>query len=278
MLDIFSFKGNDIRFVNDKPVANDVAKILGYADPAKTISTKVKPKYRTVAKMVTVDGKLREVTVLEEGGIYQLVLGSKLETADEFQDWLFEEVLPSIRKTGSYTVNTESVLDRALNLLEKNEKRLEENEKGFKQAMSYISVLEEEKFEREYYLEKLNEITKEHPLFKSLIELKMLIKLNSYNFPSISYSIRDLSLMFLTSKITPRDLAFYSSHLYFLDYGEKPLKKEGHYVYNSKDLIYPLLVLFRLEGFSWEDLRNGIEIDYLIRFPSSNRGYLPKNN
>jgi prophage antirepressor-like protein len=105
MLDLFEFKGNQVRFVDGKPVANDVAEILGYADPASTVSKKVKPKYRSVAKMATLDGKLRDVTVLEEGGIYQLILGSHLPIADEFQDWVFEVVLPSIRKTGSYSVN-----------------------------------------------------------------------------------------------------------------------------------------------------------------------------
>lgn len=99
----FIFKDNEIRFVEGKPVANDVAYTLGYADPAATISKKVKPKYKGVAKMET-PGGTQSLIVLEEGGIYQLVLSSKLPEADEFQDWLFEEVLPSIRKTGSYSL------------------------------------------------------------------------------------------------------------------------------------------------------------------------------
>lgn len=61
-LAVFSFNSQEIRFVDGKPVANDVAMVLGYADPAKTVSTKVSPKNRTVAKTVTVDGKRREVT------------------------------------------------------------------------------------------------------------------------------------------------------------------------------------------------------------------------
>jgi len=110
MLNVFDFKGNEIRFVDGKPVANDVAETLGYVDPASTVSKKVKPKYRSVAKMETVDGKLRDVTVLEEAGIYQLIIGSKLPIADQFQDWLFEEVLPQIRKTGSYNANSQKQL------------------------------------------------------------------------------------------------------------------------------------------------------------------------
>jgi len=100
-LSVFDYESNEIRFVGDKPVGNDIAKALGYADPAKTISTKVKAKNKGVAKMVT-PGGIQSVTVLEEAGVYQLIFGSKLPSAEKFQDWVFEEVLPSIRKTGKY--------------------------------------------------------------------------------------------------------------------------------------------------------------------------------
>lgn len=103
-LAVFSFNDQEVCFVDEKPVANDVARVLGYADPAKTISTKIKDKNKSVTKMVTVDGKLRDVMVLEEAGIYQLIFGSKLPAAEKFQDWVFEEVLPSIRKTGTYSL------------------------------------------------------------------------------------------------------------------------------------------------------------------------------
>lgn len=290
MLNIFNFNNYSVRVVVLDGevwfVAIDVAKILEYTD-VRRMCDLVEDEDKRVENphnlgvsifAETFSNSTFRVSLINESGVYSVIFNSTKPEAKVFKKWVTSELLPTIRKTGSYTVNAESVLDRALNLLEKNERRLEENEKGFKQAMTYISVLEEEKFDREFYLEKINEITKEHPLFKSLIELKMLIKLNSYSFPSLDYSIRDLSLLFITTKITPRDLAFYSSHLYFLDYGEKPRKKEGHYTYNGKDLIYPLLVLFRLEGFSWEDLRNSLEIDYLVKFPTSNRGFLPQGN
>ena len=101
ILAVHVFEGHDVRFSEGKPVANDVAKALGYADPAKTVSTKVSAKNKGVTKLVT-PGGTQSVTVLEEAGIYQLIFGSKLESAEKFQDWVFSEVLPSIRKTGSY--------------------------------------------------------------------------------------------------------------------------------------------------------------------------------
>lgn len=99
----FVFDGKEVRFVNGLPVANDVAIALGYAAPAKTISTKVSEKNKGLTEMVT-PGGTQSVTVLKEAGIYQLIFSSKLESAKRFQDWVFEEVLPSIRKTGSYSV------------------------------------------------------------------------------------------------------------------------------------------------------------------------------
>lgn len=102
-IQLFHFESQEIRFIDGKPVANDVAAVLGYADPATTVYRKVKDKNKGVAKMTT-PGGMQSVTVLEEAGIYQLIFSSKLESAERFQDWVFEEVLPSIRKTGSYSV------------------------------------------------------------------------------------------------------------------------------------------------------------------------------
>jgi prophage antirepressor-like protein len=99
---LFQFQDEEIRFVGDRPVANDVARVLGYKDPADAVYRLVKEKNKSVCKTQTLDGKLRDITVLEEPGIYQLIFSSKLPSAEKFQDWVFEEVLPSIRKTGEY--------------------------------------------------------------------------------------------------------------------------------------------------------------------------------
>lgn len=110
MLAQFEFEGNELRFVDGKPVANDVAAILGYKDPSDAVYRLVKVKNSSVGKIQTVDGKMRDVKVLEEAGIYQLIFSCKLPIAEKFQDWVFEEVLPSIRKTGSYSVNQQPQL------------------------------------------------------------------------------------------------------------------------------------------------------------------------
>jgi hypothetical protein len=98
---VFRFDSQDVRFIDGKPVANDVARVLGYKDPADAVYRLVKAKNKGVCKSQT-PGGTQSVTVLEEAGIYQLIFSSKLSCAEKFQDWVFEEVLPSIRKTGSY--------------------------------------------------------------------------------------------------------------------------------------------------------------------------------
>ena len=106
-IQLFHFESQEIRFIDGKPVANDVAAVLGYADPATAVYKKVDPEYKSVAKMETVDGKLRDVAVLEEPGIHQLIMSSKLESAKRFQRWVLEDVLPQIRKTGSYSIHSQ---------------------------------------------------------------------------------------------------------------------------------------------------------------------------
>lgn len=101
-LTVFSFESKEIRFVDGKPIANDVAEALGFKSPSDAIYRLVKDKNKGVCKIQT-PGGAQQVAVLEEAGVYQLIFSSKLPNAEKFQDWVFEEVLPSIRKTGSYT-------------------------------------------------------------------------------------------------------------------------------------------------------------------------------
>ena len=100
-LTVFAFESQEIRFVDGKPVANDVAKVLGYKSPANAVNRIVKASNKGLCDLQTPSG-VQSATVLEESGIYQLIFGSKLPAAESFQQWVFSEVLPSIRKTGKY--------------------------------------------------------------------------------------------------------------------------------------------------------------------------------
>ena len=95
----------DIRTVtiNNEPwfVGKDVAEALGYAEPRSAVSKKVDNTDRGVAEMETPSGK-QNMTIINESGLYSLVLSSKLESAKRFKHWVTSEVLPTLRKTGSY--------------------------------------------------------------------------------------------------------------------------------------------------------------------------------
>lgn len=94
--------------IDGKPyfVANDVAKALGYVETAKAVRTHCKG----VSEMdIPSNGGVQTMKVIPEGDIYRLVVKSQLPSAEKFENWVFDEVLPSIRKYGMYT--KEELLD-----------------------------------------------------------------------------------------------------------------------------------------------------------------------
>lgn len=89
--------------INGEPwlVGKDVAEALGYSNPRKAISDHVDAEDRGVTKCDTLGGP-QEMTIINESGLYALVLSSKLPTARRYKHWVTSEVLPSIRKHGLY--------------------------------------------------------------------------------------------------------------------------------------------------------------------------------
>lgn len=85
-------------------VGKDVAVALGYAEPRSAVSKKVEVEDRGVAEMETPSGT-QKMTIINESGLYSLIFGSKLEKAKRFKHWVTSEVLPALRKTGSYTIS-----------------------------------------------------------------------------------------------------------------------------------------------------------------------------
>ncbi len=86
-------------------VGKDIATVLGYAKPADTIRKRVDEEDRGISKMETPSG-IQEMTIINESGLYSLILGSKLDSARKFKRWVTSEVLPTLRKTGTYSVST----------------------------------------------------------------------------------------------------------------------------------------------------------------------------
>lgn len=84
-------------------VGKDVAMALGYGNPRQGIASHVDAEDKGVQKLDTPSGE-QEMTIINESGLFSLVLGSKLPSAKHFKHWVTAEVLPTIRKTGSYSI------------------------------------------------------------------------------------------------------------------------------------------------------------------------------
>ena len=82
-------------------VGKDVAEALGYANPRKALHDHVNDEDKGVTKRDTLGGT-QQMTIINESGLYALVLSSKLPQARVFKHWVTSEVLPQIRKTGGY--------------------------------------------------------------------------------------------------------------------------------------------------------------------------------
>ena len=102
---VFSFENASVRTIgsSESPlfVAIDVAKALGYSQPAKSVNDRVDAEDLVKAEIDTKGGK-QTVNCVNESGLYALIFGSKLESAKRFKRWVTMEVLPAIRKSGKY--------------------------------------------------------------------------------------------------------------------------------------------------------------------------------
>jgi len=90
-------------------IANDVAKALGYSEPKNAVARHCKGALK---RTYLTNGGEQEVKVIPEGDVYRLIIRSKLPKAEEFEHWVFDEVLPSIRKHGIYA--TDNIIDNIL--------------------------------------------------------------------------------------------------------------------------------------------------------------------
>ncbi|WP_435308838.1 BRO-N domain-containing protein [Sebaldella termitidis] len=101
---VFNFNNNDIRTIeiNDEIwwIASDICKILGYSNTTKTLE-KLDDDERSNFKL----GRQGNANIINESGLYTLILKSEKKEAIPFRKWITHNVLPSLRKTGSYSIN-----------------------------------------------------------------------------------------------------------------------------------------------------------------------------
>lgn len=136
-------------------VGKDVATALGYNNPRDAFKKHIDEEDKGVAKCDTLGGT-QETTIINESGLYSLVLSSKLPTAKKFKRWVTNEVIPSIRKHGAYmTLETlekvllspDTLMQLAQNLKDEQEKRkaLEAQIESQKPAVLFTGAVETSK-------------------------------------------------------------------------------------------------------------------------------------
>ena len=101
-------KDDDIYFAG-----KDIAEALGYKDTVNALKAHVDEEDKLTWR-ITTSGQARNMTVINESGVYALVFGSKLTNAKQFKRWVTSEVLPELRKTGSYSLTIPKTLPEAL--------------------------------------------------------------------------------------------------------------------------------------------------------------------
>lgn len=112
-ISIFDFSDNPIRTIafDDKPyfVARDICLALGYSKPENA----VKQHCRATLKQGIIDslGREQATTIIPESDLYRLIFNSKLPAAQKFEEWVTNDVLPTLRKTGEYNLKPEEEID-----------------------------------------------------------------------------------------------------------------------------------------------------------------------
>lgn len=136
-LQTFNFESQEVRTVikNNEPwfIGNDLAEVLGYRNKSDALQKHIDKEDKDEIAIRDSIGRMQNTPIVNESGMYALIFGSKLEKAKEFKRWVTSEVLPSIRKHGTYmTAETiekaltdpDTIIQLATTLKEEREQRL----------------------------------------------------------------------------------------------------------------------------------------------------------
>lgn len=115
--------------------ATDIARALGYTDTAKAIKLHCKEDGWAICPVIDSMGREQQAKFINEGNVYRLITHSKLPAAEQFERWVFDEVLPMIRNTGGYVANEEQFVETYIPFADENTKAL------FRQTLNTIRQL-----------------------------------------------------------------------------------------------------------------------------------------
>ena len=120
-------------------VGRDVAEVLGYSNTSKALKDHVDDEDKGVTKRYTLGGK-QNLTIINESGLYSLILSSKLPQAKAFKRWVTNDVLPAIRNHGSYVVpsNMSLTTEDAFIQLFQTQKELQQEQQAMKNELVYL--------------------------------------------------------------------------------------------------------------------------------------------
>ena len=140
MKEIFNFHGQEVRTltIDNEPwfVGKDVADILGYSKARNAIALHVDEDDALKQGLTDNLGRIQETIIINESGLYSLILSSKLPQAKEFKRWVTSEVLPQIRLQGAYV--PENLSDEAFIALFKGQKQLKAKQLELAQDVDYL--------------------------------------------------------------------------------------------------------------------------------------------
>ena len=161
----FSFEEEEVRTlsINNEPyfVGKDITEILGYSNSRKALIDHVDEEDKGVTKCDTLGGK-QDLTVINESGLYSLILKSKLPTAKKFKRWVTFEVLPTIRKHGMYA--TENTIEQMLNDPDT--------------AIKLLETIKEERTQRLIAEQRINELQPKADYYDSILKNKSLMTIS----------------------------------------------------------------------------------------------------
>lgn len=178
---LFNFENHEVRslLLNNEPwfVGKDVADVLGYQNSSRDINRHVDEEDRQNYQNGTFDSP-RGMTIINESGLYSLVLSSKLPSAKKFKRWVTSEVLPALRKTGQYQVKELSGQELMAKALIEAQSVLAAKDK----------VIEEMKPKVDYYDQILQS--------KSLVLISQIAKDYGYGAPTMNKKLHELGVQY----------------------------------------------------------------------------------
>ena len=142
-LKVFDFEKHDVRtmVIGNEPwfVGSDIAKTLGYTEPHKAIQRHVDEDDGMKHPITDNLGRKQAATLINESGLYSLIFASKLDSAKRFKRWVTSEVLPTLRRTGTYEVTKDP-----LEIMKLSMKAIEQTNEEVENLKDDVTYLKDE--------------------------------------------------------------------------------------------------------------------------------------